>query len=375
MLDAHGNVITWNTGAERIKGYKAWEIIGKHFSTFYPEEDLRVRKPWFELEVAAKKGRFEDEGWRLRKDGSRFWANVVITALKDEKGRVRGFGKVTRDFTERVRAQEILQQTNEELQKEVLEKRKAEQQLHRSEESLRKLSLHLLRTQDEERRRIGRDLHDSLGQYLAVLKINLDSVQQSLTPAKPKIQKQLQQCIRLAEDAIKEVRTISYLLYPPMLEELGLKSAIPWYVEGFARRSGINAKLEISPDFGRLSRDAELALFRVLQESLTNVHRHSGSRIAEIRLHERGDLVILEIEDRGKGFPPGVLENNGNGLSAELGVGLRGMNERMRQLGGRIEVASAGTGTLVRAVVPPGKRQTPRNDNVAVRAEEYAVME
>ena len=112
-----------------------------------------------------------------------------------------------------------------------------------------------------------------------------------------------------------------------------------------------------------------------MQESLTNVHRHSGSRIAEIRLHEKGDMVILEIEDRGKGFPPGVLENNGNGLPAELGVGLRGMNERMRQLGGRIEVASAGTGTLVRAVVPPGKRQRPRNNDGALRVEEYAVME
>jgi PAS domain S-box-containing protein len=375
MLDATGNVITWNKGAERIKGYKAWEIIGKHFSTFYPENDLRARKPWYELEVAAKEGRFEDEGWRLRKDGSRFWANVVITALKDEGGRVLGYGKVTRDFTERVRAQEALQRAYEQLQKEILERTKAEEQLHRSEESLRKLSLHLLRTQDEERRRIGRDLHDSLGQYLAVLKINLDSVQQSLQAGRHKAQAQLRQCIRLAEDAVKEVRTISYLLYPPMLEELGLKSAIPWYVEGFSRRSGIKARLEISSDFGRFSRDLELALFRVLQESLTNVHRHSGSRTADIRLHEKDDMVILEIEDRGKGFAPGVLETNGNGLPANLGVGLRGMNERMRQLGGKIEVVSAGKGTLVRAVVPPGNRQKIRNGKVALAAEDYAVIE
>ncbi len=376
MLDPEGNIATWNSGAERIKGYQAWEIIGKHFSVFYPEEELQARKPWRELEVAAQEGRFEDEGWRVRKDGSKFWANVVITALKDETGRVRGFGKVTRDFTERVRAQEELQQANQDLQKEVLEKRNAEQRLHRSEESLRKLSLHLLRTQDEERRRIGRDLHDSLGQYLAVLKINLDSVQLSLPPGKHKAQSQLRQCIRLAEDAIKEVRTISYLLYPPMLEELGLKSAIPWYVEGFARRSGIKTRLEIPPDFCRLSRDVELALFRVLQESLTNVHRHSGSRTAEIRLSEKDRVVILEIEDQGKGFPPGVLENNGNGLPTELGVGLRGMNERMRQLGGRIEVGTADKGAVVRAVVPVGKRESSRSrENIAVPARDYASVE
>jgi PAS domain S-box-containing protein len=352
MLDPEGNVATWNTGAERIKGYKSWEIIGKHFSAFYPEEDLRNRKPWRELEVAAEVGRFEDEGWRVRKDGSQFWANVVITALKDESGRIRGYGKVTRDFTERVWAQNAVQRANQELKKEILEKMKAEQQLHRSEESLRKLSLHLLRTQDEERRRIGRDLHDSLGQYLAVLKINLDSVQSSLPAGNNKAQSLLAQCGRLADDALREVRTLSYLLYPPMLEELGLKSAIPWCVDGFGRRSGIKTTVEIPADFGRLSRDMELALFRVLQEALTNVHRHSGSTTAKIRLHEKDDTVVLEIEDQGKGFPPGVLETSGNALPAELGVGLRGMNERMRQLGGRIELVPAEKGTIIRAVVP-----------------------
>jgi signal transduction histidine kinase len=167
----------------------------------------------------------------------------------------------------------------------------------------------------------------------------------------------------MADDALREVRTLSYLLYPPMLEELGLKSAIPWYVEGFGRRSGIKMTIEIPPDIGRLSREAELALFRVLQESLTNVHRHSGSATAKIRLREKNDLVILEVEDQGKGFPPGVLGTNGNGLPAELGVGLRGMNERMRQLGGRIEVGPANKGTVVRAVVPIGKPSSKSKSN------------
>ena len=355
MLDPQGCVTTWNTAAERIKGYKWWEIVGKHFSIFYPEEDLRSRKPWRELEIAAVEGRFEDEGWRLRKDGTKFWANVIITALKDENGEIRGYGKVTRDFTDRVRAEDELKRANQNLEKEVAERRRAQQQVQRSEDSLRKLSLHLLRTQDEERRRIGRDLHDSLGQYLAVLKINLDSVQSSLPTNASGFEPQLATCNQLVEDAIREVRTISYLLYPPMLEELGLKSAIPWYLDGFARRSEIKTRFEIASDFDRLPREVELALFRVLQEALTNVHRHSGSSTADIRLFRKDDLVMLEIEDHGKGLPAHILEANGNALAAELGVGLRGMNERMRQLGGHIETRSAGIGTIVRAVVPVGQ--------------------
>jgi PAS domain S-box-containing protein len=356
MLDAQGNIITWNTGAERIKGYKSGEIIGKHFSVFYPEEDLRTRKPWHELEVASVEGRFEDEGWRLRKDGTRFWANVVITAIKDENGIVRGFGKVTRDITERVRAHRALEEANKSLEREIVEKRNAEHRLHRSEQSLRKLSLHLLRSQDEERRRIGRDLHDSLGQYLAVLKINLDSLELSL-PANERARSEIVGCIRLVEDAIKEVRTISYLLYPPMLEELGLKSAILWYLDGFAKRSGIKTTFEASPDFDRLSREVELALFRVLQEALTNVHRHSGSPTANVRLYVKNDHVILEIEDHGKGLPSSIRDADANSLPAELGVGLRGMNERMRQLSGQVETGSAGIGTIVRAIVPAADRR------------------
>ncbi len=351
MLDPEGRVSTWNNGAERIKGYKAWEIVGKHLSVFYPEEDLQTRKPWRELEVAAQEGRFEDEGWRLRKDGSRFWANVIITALKDENGQLYGFGKVTRDFTDRMRSQEALQQANEQLANEVQERTRAERKLYESEQSLRRLSLHLLRTQDEERRRIGRDLHDSLGQYLATLKINLDSLQLALPPNEG-AHSQIAQCVSLAEEAIKEVRTISYLLYPPMLEELGLKSAIPWYLDGFTNRSGIKASLEIPADFGRLPRDVELALFRVLQESLTNVHRHSGSPRVVIRLGHENGTAILEIEDHGKGLPPSMLNGDRTGLPISPGVGLRGMDERMRQLGGRVELCAGKKGAIVRAIVP-----------------------
>lgn len=351
MLDPQGNVVSWNLGAKRIKGYEASEIVGKNFSTFYPEEDVRSRKPEMELEVASREGRFEDEGWRVRKDGTKFWANVIITAIRDEFGRLVGFGKVTRDFTDKMQTQRALDRANQELRKQILERRVAEHRLANSEKSLRSLSLHLLRTQDEERKRIGRDLHDSLGQLLTALKLGLASIKNQASKSETsQTEETVMKCFGLADDCIREVRTISYLLYPPMLEELGLKSAIPWYLDGFAERSGIKTSFECAAGFDRLPRDTELGMFRVLQEALTNVHRHSESLVANVRLHMDESNAVLEIEDAGKGIPPEVLGDAGE--LPRTGVGLRGMNERIQQLGGRLEVSSNGHGTMLSAVVP-----------------------
>jgi signal transduction histidine kinase len=225
--------------------------------------------------------------------------------------------------------------------------------LHDSEDSLRRLSLHLLRTQDEERRRIGRDLHDSLGQTLSVLKMKLDSLAGSIgLNAKDPRNQNIAACANLTEDCIKEVRTIAYLLYPPMLEEMGLKSAISWYVDGFSKRSGIQTTFDIPGEFGRLPRHVETAIFRVLQESLTNVHRHSGSGVAHVRLFNSGGKITLEVIDEGKGMPAQYsVESDQAGMNA-LGVGLRGMEERMRQLGGELELLSSPRGTTVIASVP-----------------------
>jgi signal transduction histidine kinase len=161
-------------------------------------------------------------------------------------------------------------------------------------------------------------------------------------------------CVHLTEDCIKEVRTASYLLYPPMLEELGLKSAIPWYLDGFSSRSGVKTTFTVEAEFGRISRDAELALFRVLQEGLTNVHRHSGSETAHVRLSVADGFCALEIADEGVGIPQPFLEGPGEEACA-FGVGLRGMSERLRQLGGRLEVVSNDKGTILRAIVPTGE--------------------
>lgn len=244
-------------------------------------------------------------------------------------------------------AHEELLRAKKQLENEVAERMEAERKLQDSESSLRALSGRLLRMQDEERRHLGRELHDSIGQYLAVLKLGLDMLTSEVAG---EVGQQLADCRRLAEQSIKEVRTMSYLLYPPMLEEMGLETAIPWYLEGFSKRSGIQIGLEIPCTFGRLPRDAELAIFRVLQESLTNVHRHSGSATAQVRLLVKDGTVDLEIKDQGKGIPASILESTRDGVGT-LGVGLRGMSERMRQLGGKLELFSSNQGTTVSATL------------------------
>jgi PAS domain S-box-containing protein len=326
LLTPNGEVATWNPGAEHIKGYKPQEIIGKHFRIFYPPEEQASGKPERELRVATATGRFEDEGWRVRMNGSRFWASVIITAIRDAQGQLLGYGKITKDLTERKRA----------------------------EEKLRDLSGRLLKLQDEERGRLGRELHDTLGQYLAAVKMSLDRLEEQSN--EPAIRKEIADCLPIIDRAMLEVRTLSYLLYPPMLEEMGLPSAIRWHLDGFSKRSGIRTTYEIAEDV-RLPRDLELALFRVFQESLTNVHRHSQSKTAHIQFAIDHDHAFLEIRDQGQGMPSDLAELKTESLGT-LGVGIRGMHERIRQLGGKLEITSTSEGTTVRASVPVNRPST-----------------
>jgi signal transduction histidine kinase len=205
----------------------------------------------------------------------------------------------------------------------------------------------LMRLQDDERRRIGRDLHDSTGQTLAALELSLARLIQA--PSTPGDRRELlEQCAQLAHQCSNEIRTASYLLHPPLLDDLGLLSALRWLADGFKERSGIEVRLDLPNTMPRLSRDEELTLFRVAQEALTNVHRHAESSWASVRLRERGDSVVLEIEDGGLGGrAPGA-----SGGSFPLGVGLAGMRERVRQVGGTFTVQAGDSGTIVQATLP-----------------------
>lgn len=212
----------------------------------------------------------------------------------------------------------------------------------RAEEELRVLSSELMQHEHEERRRVGRDLHDSTGQSLAALEIALSQLSQETTRLSPNGREQLRYCMHLAEQCSTEIRTASYLLHPPLLDELGLVSALQWLADGLRERSGIEARLELPRAFERLAPQEELALFRVAQEALTNVHRHSESPWVAIRLSAQSEHIVLEIEDAGRGISRGAP-----------GVGVAGMRERIRQFGGTLLVDSPpGGGTLIRASLP-----------------------
>ena len=219
-------------------------------------------------------------------------------------------------------------------------------QRERAEESSRRLSVRVLQLQDEERRKFSRELHDSLGQLLAVAKMHMSVLLQ-----KNPYDELLKEIDKLLNESVTETRTISHLLHPPLLDEVGLASAARWYVEGFATRSGIELTTDIPDEPGRLPRPAELVLFRVLQESLTNIHRHSKSLRAEISLYSSKAAVILQIRDYGKGMPREMLSNFLS-TGTNVGVGLAGMRERVREQGGRFDIQSDKTGTTITVTMP-----------------------
>ena len=338
VLDPEGFVLTWNAGAQAIKGYTHDEIVGQHFSKFYLPEAVQSGWPARELELAQKESRFSDEGWRVKKDGSSFWASVIITALRDSEGKLSGFAKVTQDLTERRQWEERIQTLNKELRARVGQFDESQRLLELRTLELQRLSVQLLQIQDEERRRLARELHDELGQQLSGLKLALDTGDPYKDAAE------------IAGRALDTVRNLSYLLHPPLLDEAGLRPALHWYIDGLTKRSKIEISLNLIPAvFPRLSRDIEVTAFRVIQESLTNVYRHSGAQSAHVEIERQLDMVIVRIRDYGKGLDPQLTDVR---ASSRLGVGINGMRERIRQLGGEFRVLRAEPGTLVEARIP-----------------------
>ncbi len=227
----------------------------------------------------------------------------------------------------------------------------ANQALRVTETSLRQLSARLLQLQDEERRRIARDLHDITGQKIAVLSMSLDRLARLTEQRKPEAKDSIKESRDIVSQIGEEIRTLSYILHPPLLDECGLASAVHWYAEGFQKRSAIKLEVEVDSDLPRLPADAETTLFRVVQESLTNVHRYSGSSSAKIRISKTSGEVLLEVIDYGHGIKSGTARSKLDG-PAPLGVGIPGMRERLHQLGGELSVDFGTSGTRVAATLP-----------------------
>jgi signal transduction histidine kinase len=258
---------------------------------------------------------------------------------------------------ERFRSITYLQQKAQALETEMAERKRVEEELRRTKadlefqveqrtSALRQLSARLLSLQDSERRRIARELHDSLGQYLVGLKLNAHMLRQS-----PEREDLWSEADKLMEQCMSEVRTLSYLLHPPTMDAAGFASAARWYVEGYGERSGLDVTLDAPSDLGRLPDAIELALFRVLQEALTNVHRHSGASAADVLVQQDAEEIILEIKDNGRGIPAEVLSHF-RLTGAGTGVGIAGIRERVRELGGKLTLESDSRGTMVRVAVP-----------------------
>jgi PAS domain S-box-containing protein len=235
----------------------------------------------------------------------------------------------------------------------ITELKEKEQALQERGAALQHLSSKLMRTQDDERRRIARELHDSLGQYLVAVKMILGNARQPGFFSTDAFHSEIEE---LVDHCISETRTLSHLLHPPILDDMGFVAAASWYVDGFGKRSGINVSLEIPEGLGRLGDAIEVALFRALQEALTNIHRHSGSTGAQIRVGKDEHKVSLEIVDQGRGMPAELLARF-HKTGGETGVGLAGIRERVKELGGTLEIRSDDAGTVVSVVIPRGEQR------------------
>ena len=348
LLTIDGTILEANRAALEGTGFARHDVIGKKiwepwWSTL-PEEQARLK---VSLSTAAKGLAVREECSYCLRDGSVRFADCTLNPVHNDRGEVILVVASGLDISEQKRVRDTLEKH---VRQRTTELEHKNTELEKQTEIVRELSARLLQIQDDERRRIARELHDSVGQMLAAVSMNNAQLSTESAKVSPAAAKTLAENGALVRQISDEIRTISHLLHPPLLDEVGLESALRWYIDGFRERSKIQVDLELPDDFGRLSRDQEITLFRVVQECLTNIHRHSGSPTALIRVLRSANGVSVEIRDAGKGIPPEVQATLTAGRI--LGVGFRGMRERLHQLGGQMELQSDDKGTVVIARIP-----------------------
>jgi PAS domain S-box-containing protein len=348
VMSLDGTVIDANRLCLDVCGYRAEEVVGRLFWEcgwwrLNKDAQHKIRAATAQ---AAQGTPYREELLYHWADGSERVVDFALHPVRDDQDRVIFLHPTGTDITERKQTEEELRNARAELEKRV-EERTAE--LNKATESLRDLSARLLHLRDQEARRIARELHDSVGQLLAAISMNIGVVNRQIQKLDEAGARAVTENAQLVEQISAEIRTISHLLHPPLLDEIGLGSALHWYVEGFAERSKIKIQLEIPKDFGRLPTDMETAIFRIVQECLTNIHRHSGSKTATIRVIPGDHQILVLAQDYGKGIPAEKLQVTSGG---RRGVGFRGMAERIRYLGGHLNIHSDSNGTIVTVTLP-----------------------
>jgi PAS domain S-box-containing protein len=361
-LDTEGRVTSWNEGARRLKGYTAGEIVGRPVECFYTREDAAAGKPRREMQTALAAGRSEDESWRMRKDGSLFWANEIVTPLRSDDGTLLGFAKVSRDLTERKELEDALRRAHDELEGRVRERtlelaeanvslREEVRERRAAEERVKSLLKQLVTVQEEERRRIARELHDTLGQQLAALRLSIDFLKSraregaGVTDATERMQS-------IFDRLNSDVDFLAWELRPASLDMLGLDAALQTFVHEWSGHFGVESTYRcLGLDGSRLPAEVETNLYRILQEALQNVHKHADASRVSVLLERRDGHAVLIVEDNGRGYDPdGEVAAGSN-----KGMGVVNMRERTALVGGYVEIESTpGAGTTIFVRVPLG---------------------